>query len=193
MNFSIEQNKQLIAIYPYLQPRNLWTGEIPENYDYSYIRGEELPDGWHKLFLMYCKEMRPHLIKSNMLDKFQFSQIKEKYGTMRIYNCGYPKSADYLTSLYEYYSTFVCQRCGKPSKWVTKGWVSFFCDECIGEAQVDCYPLKKQTSMRFTCYKNNEPYRISYTYKYLDKEYKRVLCMTDDEFFDYITDVTEKY
>ena len=29
-------NKELIERYPFLLPRNRWTGEIPEDYDYDY-------------------------------------------------------------------------------------------------------------------------------------------------------------
>ena len=45
-------NEQLIKFMPYLQPRNVWTDEIPKDYDYEYIRGEhEIPEGWLSLFL----------------------------------------------------------------------------------------------------------------------------------------------
>ena len=38
-----EQIKKLVERYPYLLPRNVWTGEVPEDYDYTYIIGVEVP------------------------------------------------------------------------------------------------------------------------------------------------------
>ena len=31
-------------------PRNRWTGEVPEDYDYSYTELDSMPDGWRKAF-----------------------------------------------------------------------------------------------------------------------------------------------
>ena len=85
-------NKELIKNMPYLQPRNVWTDEIPKDYDYEYIRGEhELPEGWFSLFLDMCKDIRKPLEKSSYLNKFRFTQIKEKYGSLRVYNNGCPE------------------------------------------------------------------------------------------------------
>ena len=36
METTKEQNKKLIERYPFLMPRNRWTGKVPEDYDYSY-------------------------------------------------------------------------------------------------------------------------------------------------------------
>ena len=73
------QIRELINRYPYLLPRNVWTGKVVEDYDYSYILGQyEIPWGWFRLFLLYCKNIRELLEKANYLNKFQFTQIKEK-------------------------------------------------------------------------------------------------------------------
>ena len=78
--------KALIEEYPYLQPRNVWNDEISEDYDYEYILGEyDLPEGWMKLFLQMCEDIREPLVKANYLNEFRFSQLKEKYGSMRVY------------------------------------------------------------------------------------------------------------
>ena len=78
MILTVEQRKKLIELYPYLQPRNLWTDKVSEDYDYSYIRGEhELPEGWIRLFFLYCKNLRSKLVETNTLDKFRFSQLKK--------------------------------------------------------------------------------------------------------------------
>ena len=33
LNLSKEENKLLVEYFPFLQPRNVWTDKIPENYD----------------------------------------------------------------------------------------------------------------------------------------------------------------
>ena len=91
MTLTPEQRKKLVKLYPYLQPRNVWTDKVSEDYDYSYIRGEhELPTGWLRLFFLYCKNLRNRLVETDALDKFRFSQLKEKYGRMCLYNFGIP-------------------------------------------------------------------------------------------------------
>ena len=80
MTLTSEQRKQLIDLYPYLQPCNLWTGKISEDYDYIYIREEhEIPEGWIRLFFLYCKNLRSRLVGTETIDKFRFSQLKERY------------------------------------------------------------------------------------------------------------------
>ena len=58
LNLTKEENKILIEYFPFLQPRNVWTDKIPEDYDYSYINGiGEIPKGWEKLFLQLCEDI----------------------------------------------------------------------------------------------------------------------------------------
>jgi hypothetical protein len=72
--------KVLVERYPYLLPRNVWNDKVPEDYDYTYIMGiDTIPKGWQKLFLQMCEDIRQPLIDADYLDKFRFSQIKEKY------------------------------------------------------------------------------------------------------------------
>lgn len=47
---SKEYNKQLVEKYPFLLPRNRWTGKVQEDYDYSYTELDGMPDGWRKAF-----------------------------------------------------------------------------------------------------------------------------------------------
>lgn len=188
MKFSVEQTKRLIECYPYLKPRNVWTDEDIEGHDYSYLRGlNELPEGWHKLFLLYCKNLRPYLLNSNCLDKFRFSQLKEKYGTIRLYDFGCPQNAHYLSSLYEAYSAFVCYDCGKPSSWKTYGYITYVCNNCVKKFS-GCTPIKRKRVMQLYQFTSGETRKVNYSYKHLHKEYIHVLNMSDEEFFNYIVE-----
>lgn len=126
-----ETIKQLVERYPYLLPRNVWTDEVPDDYDYSYVRGEyELPKGWHKLFLQMCEDIRQPLIDADYLDKFRFSQIKEKYNRLECYNFGATAEVQDIIDKYAVMSSYVCIRCGKPATCETQGYFASFCDDC---------------------------------------------------------------
>ena len=132
--FTIDKNKALCERYPYLIPRNVWTDEISEDYDYSFIHGDyELPNGWMPLFIQMCEDIRQPLIDANYLDKFRFSQIKEKYDTMRCYNFGAPDTVNEIISNYEYISQYICQKCGSPADIVTTGWITSYCKDCASK------------------------------------------------------------
>ena len=78
---AVEENKALISEFPFLLPRNRWTGNIPDDYDYSYTELDDLPDGWRIAFgLQMCKELKEILVKGGGLDAYRITQIKEKYG-----------------------------------------------------------------------------------------------------------------
>lgn len=191
MTLTSEQRKKLIELYPYLQPRNLWTGKVSEDYDYSYIRGEyELPDGWLRLFFLYCKNIRPYLIKANILNTFQFSQLKEKYGTMRLYNFGITQENDahILTYLYESYSAQICHICGKPARYESLGWIKPWCEDCIDKCPYTKTKIYSRSQMGIETW-NNEKQCTEYTYysfRKLAREYKKCLTMTENEFYTYI-------
>lgn len=134
-----EENKALIERMPYLMPRNVFTDEVVDNYDYEYIRGEyELPDGWLRLFLQMCEDIREPLIKADHLSSFRFSQIKEKWGRMECYNFGAPQTVHDIIDDYRYVSKFICCVCGKPATKQTCCWVESYCDNCFkGSTQQD--------------------------------------------------------
>ncbi len=50
MQSNKESNQKLIERFPFLIPRNRWTGKVPEDYDYSYTELDSMPDGWRKAF-----------------------------------------------------------------------------------------------------------------------------------------------
>lgn len=148
---SRQLRKTLIEEYPYLQPRNVFSGKIPEDFDYQYIKGEyDLPDGWLELFLQCCSDIKEPLVKADYLNKFMFTQIKEKYGSMRMYNYGAPKEVHDILSKYEFLSQQVCCVCGKPAIAMTRGWICPYCDahlqEELGEFVKEADPVEIKTS-----------------------------------------------
>ena len=126
-----EEIKKIVERYPYLLPRNVFTDEVPDDYDYTYIRGiGEIPHGWRKLFLQMCEDIRQPLIDADYLDKFRFSQIKEKHNRLECYNFGAPAEVQDIIDKYAVMASYVCTRCGKPATCETQGYFASFCDDC---------------------------------------------------------------
>ena len=136
------ENKRLCKRYPFLRPRNrfddiiMW--EHPK-WDWRYTRPYEwteldaMPDGWRKAFgKQMCEEIRKELIKFNYLDKYRITQIKEKYGSLRWYDWGYPRDSKIreIIDKYENISARTCICCGRPATKMSLDWISPFCDKC---------------------------------------------------------------
>lgn len=131
----IQENKELIERYPFLLPRNRWTGKVSDSYDYSYTELDAMPKGWKIAFgKQICEEIREELIRANYLDKYRISQIKEKYGSLRWYDFGATeKILKEIIPKYERLSERTCIKCGKPATKISLGWVSPWCDNCADE------------------------------------------------------------
>ena len=124
-------NKELCDKYPFLIPRNVWTDKVPEDYDYSWTRLDDFEDGWRIAFgEQLCEELKEALEKANYVEQFRFSQIKEKYGKLCLYNFGCNAEAWDVIHKYEKMSKYICKHCGKPATKVSTGWISPYCDDC---------------------------------------------------------------
>lgn len=136
MERTIEENKALCEKMPYLIPKNCFTGQISEDYDYSWTELDVIDDGWRLLFLMLNEEIYPILQEKNLLHSFQWTQIKEKYGHLCAYNAGAPQEVHDIICKYEYLSKYICSRCGKPVIDGTRfnaGWIENMCQDCYVE------------------------------------------------------------
>lgn len=151
--------KKLIEDYPFLLPRNRFTDKIIEGYDYEVIEGEAgLPAGWFELFMQMCEDIKAPLVKADYLDKFRFSQLKEKYGSMRVYTFGAPQEVNDVISKYEFLSQQVCCMCGKPAKYMTSGWICPFCEEHVSKFTNDlstCDDIEIDTCFYINRYANS--------------------------------------
>lgn len=170
-----KRNKELCERFPFLLPKNVWTGKLSEDYDYTYIRGiGEIPKGWEKLFLQMCEDIRQPLIDAGYLDEFMFTQIKEKYNTLRAYNNGAPKVVHEIIDKYSIMSSYVCTRCGKPATCESQGWIESFCDDCwkgvIKPAYVE--KIKFKPYYRVEGFENGKRYKKKISFK---NEWKRYL------------------
>jgi hypothetical protein len=174
-----DEIKKLVERYPYLLPRNVWTDKIPEDYDYTYIRGLALPRGWHKLFFQLCEDIRQPLIDAGYLDKFRFSQIKEKYNRLECYNFGAPEAVQDIIDKYSVMAKYVCTVCGKPAVYETRGYIASYCDYCWRDLALrekgDWLHFKSQ--YKISGWKNGEAYEKTISF---EDEWNRYIASLED-------------
>ena len=127
----VETNKKLCDEFPFLIPHNVWTDEVPKDYNYEYTWIDSAPSGWKNLIIECCKEIKPILEQHDWLDKYRITQIKEKWGGLRWYDFGAPSEVHNIIYKYELLSEKVCCVCGEPSTKLSTGWILPFCDKCF--------------------------------------------------------------
>lgn len=78
--------------------------------------------GWHPLVLMLEKIAEMH--------GFPITQVKEKFGTLRVY-CECPEWFGKLIDECEWASGHICEDCGAPGETKNvRGWVRTVCEGC---------------------------------------------------------------
>ena len=111
-----------------------WPGS-PENipdYDYEYTELDAMPIGWRIAFGdQMVEELGEELRKANYDDEYRILDIKEKYGGLRWYDNSNTKEGYNIINKYENLSRTTCICCGKPAKYITLGWISPLCEDCI--------------------------------------------------------------
>ena len=137
--------EELLEKYPFLKHRHFWKlepdevyGTLEENLEHNYYKywdGTGWEDIWKNRYL-------PRLFKEydswddDTKKKFYFSQVKEKFGTLRIYTSF--SSDNDLETIAEWFSEYTCAKCGKEPRtedgkrviWTTRGWIMNLCEDC---------------------------------------------------------------
>lgn len=123
--------KNLIKFFDWIHDYPLqWFHCIP-----TYTELDVMEPGWRKAFgIQMCKEIKKELKKYNFLYKYRITQIKEKMGYLHWYDSGIPKDSK-VWNIIEKYSEIsykTCINCGKPATKISTGWISPYCNDCIG-------------------------------------------------------------
>lgn len=110
--------------------------------------GCECGNGWFGIISSLCWMIRQHednkiwrkkYLEENDLEKLKqepeyfpvkFDQIKEKYGTLRVYFSGGDEYVEGLVSMAEAISGKICEVCGNKGQPNKGGWISTLCDSC---------------------------------------------------------------
>ena len=87
--------------------------------------------GWKKAFgKQYLDELKAQLKKDHYLYQFRITDIKEKYGTLRLYCVSASDEVYRIIDKYENLSYETCIECGKPADIITDGYVLPYCMRC---------------------------------------------------------------
>lgn len=126
-----ELNRLMIEEFPFLLPRNRFTDEPMENYDYSYNEWQAIPFGWQVAFgWKFLHELNILVQALENPSEFRIGQIKEKFGELRVYTNGgqdiYKLVDDYLEI-----SARTCIVCGEPAQYISRGWICPYCEKHV--------------------------------------------------------------
>lgn len=94
--------------------------------------GIECADGWYDLLDGLCREIQAYVVKSGSA-QVVFSQIKEKFGELRIYYSPPDLQVDQLIDSAVDASERICEFCGceaYPQK-TSQGWIKTICSACL--------------------------------------------------------------
>lgn len=153
----LNKNKKLIEKYPFLlfDYDPLFEEDIPPDNVYESTWLDDMDPGWRKAFGKdFCDELLqalkdddyPIAENDDDFDGFRFEQIKEKYGSLRIYYNGHPINKFHTRDTiakYEELSKYICGHCGKPARYITKGWIYPLCKDCIKHINNEYIPIEK--------------------------------------------------
>ena len=142
----------LLKKYPFLKHRAFWKPEPDDVYatdaeniehnKYKIWDGSGWEDLWKNRYL-------PRLFKEydswdeETRKRFYITDIKEKFGEMRIYTSGH--TDERLESIAGDLSIYTCQYCGAEPReesgtrviWTTGGWITHLCRDCARKYLVD--------------------------------------------------------
>jgi len=93
------------------------------------VFGFECGAGWHPLIYELLDKLQA--IEDRDKIGLEITQVKEKFGGLRVYtNVGTDEIWD-LIDEYERKSFHICEQCGKPGSLINNyGWLITLCDEC---------------------------------------------------------------
>lgn len=103
--------------------------------------GVECNTGWHEILSSLCFQIDQHEknIKArlkyegkdeSLYEPVKFDQVKEKFGSLRVYFSGGDEYVRGLVSMAEAISYHTCEVCGNSGEANKKGWIKVLCKEC---------------------------------------------------------------
>lgn len=96
----------------------------------------ETPTGWREFLKSYfiaAKDVYDNKMTEGERQQFQYVQIKEKFGRLRICHNMYTPELEKIDNFYEDVSEHICYKCGRWTNKMTTGWIVPVCEECSKE------------------------------------------------------------
>ena len=118
-----EKQKKIIADYPEFFKG---IGKSPQESCLAF--GLECDDGWYDLIDTCCSLIKHHYKNKKDID-FEFLQVKEKFGTLRLYFQGGDSFIAGVVDMTEAMSANICEITGNPGKLhVRNMWYKTLCE-----------------------------------------------------------------
>lgn len=147
-----EKMKELLEKYPFLVYRNVFNDEkcFDEKKDLEINYYKEWDGyGWEGIWKKYLEklfELYDNKWSEETKKHFQFTEIKEKYGQLRIYT-SFTDTEENLENKAEMLSEWTCIKCGKQPRdsrgrhiiWRSYGWVGNYCRDCAKKEDKENY------------------------------------------------------
>lgn len=150
-----EKMKELLEKYPFLVYRNVFSDEkcFDEKKDLEINYYKEWDGyGWEGIWKKYLEklfELYDNKWSEETKKYFQFIEIKEKYGQLRIYT-SFTDTEENLESKAEMLSEWTCMKCGKQPRdsrgrhIIWRGWAGNYCKDCAKKENKENYKSWKQ-------------------------------------------------
>ena len=109
-------------------------------------------------------------------DLIRWNDIKEKWGGLRLYASA-TSEIEHVLEKYELLSIGYCERCGKPARYVTHGYVEYLCEDCFkaGLPTVMTKEEKEKVANECRLTSGHKPRQVSYTKNKKDKLIKHTV------------------
>ena len=122
--------------------------KYPELFEHAW---PSVSDGWLPLLDTLCRVIKHHVKwqekkgvtivcdgeeppeEGEWMDRFFFSQIKEKFGGLRVYSYGADDYIRGLTDFAEAMSYHTCEECGNAGLIRQTKWIKTLCDSCFSD------------------------------------------------------------
>lgn len=104
--------------------------------------------GWRNAFgVTFCDELKNALKRYGILKTYVITDVKEKFGELTIYDEGAPEEVHDIILKYGYISERTCIVCGRRARYVTRGWIEPYCEDCIKNIEIMAEPKEYYKDM----------------------------------------------
>jgi len=123
----LELDNILCERYPYIMVNRYQTMNVT-----CMCWGFECGDGWFTILDQLMSKIQHHIDWKNKKDievpQVTFDQVKEKFGSLRIYYSGGDDVIDGMIQMAQSMSSVTCEQCGNPGSMRGRGWLYTSCN-----------------------------------------------------------------
>lgn len=113
-------SQEIMAKYSFFHPEKSETESLM-------CFGFECGKGWYNLIDELCQKIKD----TNPPEDFEIIQVKEKFGTLRVYTNYSTKEIEELITEAENKSAVTCEVCGDVGKETGDYWIRTLCEKCV--------------------------------------------------------------